>query len=267
MVLERLGGFDQSLKALTELTQQIAARPCSHTPYFNDDITAVSSSPAVISTPHEHPLEAVELDGGGELSYGYPAPLVLIRSLLKRVEDAVIHPGTDDNEQTQVADAVRGPNIQATLRHKLDQFPCTGPCPQSVVTTDHRPIATPPRLLVDTCVDGYLGNINTSIPIFDDATLRQAIEAHYEGNQAESYGAWAIILNNIVLLELGLQTQLAHASKIGSVSIFDDLIPKFMRNCDRAMANLDAYNSPCLVNIQALLTLVHNPFNHQTIMS
>ena len=134
----------------------------------------------MINPPHEDQLEAIELDGGGELSYGFPAPLVLIRSLLKRMEDAVTDRGLDENQQPRVALAVQEPNVQAILRQRIGQFPCIGPCPQSIVSTDHKPIATPPRLLVDSCVNGYMADINASIPIFDDASLHQAIDAHYE---------------------------------------------------------------------------------------
>jgi hypothetical protein len=118
------------------------------------------------------------------------------------------------------------------------------------------PITTPPRLMVNLFVDGYLKHINPRTPIFDDAGLHHAIDAHYSDERPQEGRVWALIINNIVLLELGLEIQAARASHSNSRGMNDDILPSFLRNCDRAINNLDAFMVPSLVNVQALMTLV-----------
>ncbi|KAL7619423.1 hypothetical protein AAE478_009962 [Parahypoxylon ruwenzoriense] len=281
VVLTRLSDVDHALGTLTELTRQIAARPCPHvthphstcppsydatllpTPRSLDFIHASTLDERRESTElftlDESLFETAEFDQGGKRLYGYPAPLVLIRSLLRQASDPLLEldkeKGNHDNGEAFVTRALQDPASRAALQQKLDAFPFNSPCRESVAAGDMNPVTTPPRLMVNLFVDGYLRNINTRTPIFNDDELHRAIEAHYSDMQPQGSSAWALIINNIVLLELGLEIQAANASHSNSRGMNDDILPSFLRNCDRAIRNLDAFMAPSLLNIQALMTL------------
>ncbi|KAJ2994102.1 hypothetical protein NUW58_g1649 [Xylaria curta] len=109
--------------------------------------------------------------------------------------------------------------------------------------------------MVNLLGDGYIRNINVRTPIFDDDELRRAIDAHYAGDEPQHSSAWALIINNIVLLELGLEIQTARSSHSSSRGMNDDIIPSFLKNCHRAIGNLDAFMTPSIAHVQALITL------------
>ncbi|KAI2637994.1 hypothetical protein GGS26DRAFT_546053 [Hypomontagnella submonticulosa] len=281
VVLKHLSDVDQALGTLTELTRQIAARPCPHTanphtvcppsneivplptpgsldfmlPSAADDDRA-SNDPLALNGPL---FETIEFDQGGERLYGYPAPLVLIKSLLRQATGALLESDKQgeslENGDSYITRALQDMSARATLQQKLDDFPFNVPCRESVSVSDANPVTTPPRLMVNLFVDGYLHNINTRTPIFDDVGLRRAIDAHYGDELPQESRAWALIINNIVLLELGLEIQAARASHSNSRGMNDDILPSFLRNCDRAIGNLEAFMGPSLVNVQALMTL------------
>ncbi|KAI0011633.1 hypothetical protein F4779DRAFT_192694 [Xylariaceae sp. FL0662B] len=280
-VLKHLNDVDQTLGTLTELTRQIAARPCAHAirpqsacPSSHDAIPLpvagpfdflqpsaqdggpVSTDPLAVNEPL---FETVQFDQGGQRLYGYPAPLVLIKSLLHQAIGPLLESnkqgGSPDLGETYIAHALQDPAARTTLQRKLDEFPFNSRCQESIAAGDTNPVTTPPRLMVNLFVDGYLRNINTRTPIFDDDALHRAIDAHYSDEQPQESRAWALIVNNIVLLELGLEIQAARASHSNSRGMNDDILPSFLRNCDRAIRDLDAFMVPSLVNVQALMTL------------
>ncbi|ETS77645.1 hypothetical protein PFICI_09707 [Pestalotiopsis fici W106-1] len=273
-VLQRLDQVDQTLATLTEFTRQLAARPCSHVANVaqpHDLVPLPSPEPINVDQPDtpvsvgplaskEPAFETVELDDGGERVYGYPAPLVLIKSLLRQTGSPLVE--SDEHgenhgsgRESYIAYALQDPRVRATLQKKLDEFPFQSRRPESTVTSDLNPITTPPRLMVNLFVDGYLKHINSRTPIFDDSELHRAIEAHYGDEQPQEGSAMALIINNIVLLEFGMELQAARASHSNSRGMNDDILPSFLKNCDRAIANLDAFMEPSLVNVQALMTL------------
>ncbi|KAI1382639.1 uncharacterized protein F4822DRAFT_440933 [Hypoxylon trugodes] len=280
VVLEHLNHVDEALGTLTELTRQIAARPCSHyipsnSTYLpgSDSIPIPSSGPLgpiQPNTPSElraltNPLvvnellsETVQFDQGGERLYGYPAPMVLIKSILHQAASPLLESckhKDGHNAEACITHVLENPTTRATLQRKLDDFPFNSQCRESVVVGDTNPITTPPRLMVNLFVDGYLRNINTRTPVFGEAELHRAIEAHYGDEQQRESSAWALIINNIVLLELGLEIQAARISHSNSRGMNDDILPSFLKNCDRAIRNLEAFTTPSLTNVQALMTL------------
>lgn len=93
------------------------------------------------------------------------------------------------SQNIPVATLLRDSSVQETWQQKLNQFPCGPPCPESRVVSDYNPITTPPRLLVGLFFDSYLRHINDRIPIFNEATLRHAIEAHYNGDNPDDNSA------------------------------------------------------------------------------
>ncbi|OTB02206.1 hypothetical protein M426DRAFT_13786 [Hypoxylon sp. CI-4A] len=269
-VVDRLDDIDRTLSTLTQLTQEISARanipPQIPTLYTSPDIQrsqtlSTSNYQALLpSTRQGRPRLAVEdsyshvtvkVEQGGERVYPYPAALALMKSLSKHMTQ-IVERGGETNGNTDMM--IRDPAVRSGLRQQLEGFPYPC-CTQPVITTDRAPITTPPRFILDLSIDNYLRNFNTSTPIFDDASLRQVIDLHYSGRPSDDNNAWALIFNNIVLLELGMETQVSRASNSVARNMNDDLFPSFLRNCDRALADLDSFACPSLVNIQALLTL------------
>ncbi|TGJ87328.1 hypothetical protein E0Z10_g1467 [Xylaria hypoxylon] len=203
--------------------------------------------------------ETMELDHGGERLYSYPAPLVLIKSLLRQVESLLADSDQQGDDHGsgggKVARKLQDPAARATLQRKLDDFPFILPHHEFVISSDMSPLTTPPRLMVNLFVDGYLRNINTRTPIFDDDDLRHAVDAHYSDKQLQDSRARALIINNIILLELSLEIKTGRASHSTSRVPNDDILPSFLRNCERAIGNLDAFKAPNIVSLQALMTL------------
>ncbi|KAI1387976.1 uncharacterized protein F4822DRAFT_298123 [Hypoxylon trugodes] len=270
-VLERLDGVDQTLSALTQLTQQIAARtyvptprPNAHTSCstesartsafsdYSSIIPSLQKDRSTIAVEDGCLHETVELEHGGERIYPYPAALALIKSLSRQLAQVLVE---RENEKDGEADIiVKNPALRAALRQQLESFPYSQ-CSQPVVTSDHRPITTPPRFLVDLFIHGFLRDFNSYTPIFDEADLRHATEIHYSDRSLSENNAWTLIFNNIVLLGLGLEAQVARAGHSDSMNMNYDMIPSFVRNCNRALADLESFTRPSLANVQALLTL------------
>ncbi|KAK7743289.1 hypothetical protein SLS53_004374 [Cytospora paraplurivora] len=171
-------------------------------------------------------------------------------------------------------------STRATMLRQLECFPFQGKCPQPAVSKDRRPVVAPPQLISRLFVDGFLRSINSRIPIFDEKSLRDAVDTYYSGishvpssvssaspsapvaGEVVTESPWAIIFTNISLLGLGLETHvtrwqgtLVGSSSISTSLLTDDLISSFLRNCDRALADLTPYTRPTLLHVQALLTL------------
>ncbi|KAI0898851.1 fungal-specific transcription factor domain-containing protein [Annulohypoxylon nitens] len=272
-VLERLDDVDQTLNTLTQLTQQIAAqtRPpspklSSRTPFLAQPTTTSSFSNYTAITPtnqrelsgptvdRERLHEIVELENGGERIYPYPAALALIKSLSRQLTQLLIE--DEDRINGSTAFISKDPTLQTALRRQLDEFP-NPRCQQPVATSDHKPVVSPPRFLVDLFVESFLRNFNIRTPIFDRASLHHAIDVYYSSNASGSLeeNAWALIFNNIVLLGLGLEAQASRAKLSDSRNTSEDIIPAFLGNFNRSLADLESFTRLSLVNVQALLTL------------
>ncbi|KAK9414689.1 putative Zn(2)-C6 fungal-type domain-containing protein [Seiridium unicorne] len=283
-VLERLNGVDQTLALLTQLTQQIAAKPHpldsrqqvppgspvsnptrplspnDDHPFLLDAFAGLPAGSQSVKDPNSEPIhETMELQFGGERIFGWPAAITLITSLSRKLA-AYVSPGNgghDTEEGGSIAPLdEQSSTVQVALRLHLENFPFTGLCHESsFVIGDSKPIISPPRLLVDYFVDSFLRNINNVIPIFDKFTLRSAIDEHYSGETPGENDPWALILNNIAALGLSLEVQTARTSQASSRSMNEDIMPLFLRNCDRALANLEPFMRPSQDNVQALITL------------
>lgn len=209
---------------------------------------------------HQPIGETVELDQCGERLYRYPAPMVLVESLFHQTNGLLLRSedlgDTLENDKPYTPRSRQDPTPRAIIQQRLDNYPCNPQWAELTATGDTGPVTTPPRLMANLFIDGYLRNFNARTPIFDEDELHRAIDAHYSDEQLHESRAWALIVNNIVLLELGLEIQTARASHSTSRVTNDEILPSFLRNCDRAIGNLDAFMTPSLVNLQALMTLV-----------
>ncbi|KAI1121424.1 hypothetical protein F5Y10DRAFT_256372 [Nemania abortiva] len=185
-----------------------------------------------------------------ELAFDSSASLSLIRGVAEQVSSLVTH---DDGKD--IPYELREVGLQVALQHLRSSFPFERPCPDPDVIDDNHPVSTPPRLMVDLFIESFLYNFNVPFPIFDEAELRHAVDAHYAAGQPIDNSPRALIFTNIVVLGLGLEAQAASVSKSHPKSMHHELMSSFLRNCDRAIANLDSFTRPSVVNIQALLTL------------
>ncbi|KAK8011945.1 hypothetical protein PG989_000205 [Apiospora arundinis] len=289
VVLKRLDHVDTTLAALTKFIHQVAARPgCAHHRNAHSASSFSVNDPVSLPTPElldfdhqpntpasseysvsEYPaFDTVESYEGGERIYGYPAPRVLIKALLRQAAAPMLEydgqqndggeshsNGNGGGETAYINGALKDPRVRATLQKKLDQFPFLSRRPEAAVISDMNPITTPPRLMCNLFIEGYLKHINPRMPIFDDAELHSAIDAHYSEEYPKENSAWALIINNIVLLELGLEIQATRVSHSNSRGMNDDILPSFLRNCDRAIGSLNTFMVPNLANVQALMTL------------
>ena len=207
--------------------------------YFHDD---------------DHPLQdslTRDRDHSGERTIDSPSSMSLIQGVAGQVSAMISQLNRKDN----LPGLVDG-GVQAALQHLRSSFPFEIPCPDPGVIDDSRPVSTPPRLMVDLFLDSFLCSFNPSFPIFDEVELRRAVDTHYAAEQPVDDSPWALVFTNIVLLGLGLESQVTSVSQSQSKSMHHELMSSFLRNCDRAIANLDSFTRPSMVNIQALLTLV-----------
>ncbi|KAK6084703.1 hypothetical protein SCUP515_01199 [Seiridium cupressi] len=239
-VLERLNGVDQTLALLTQLTQQIAAKPhpldsrqqvppgspvSSPTrplspndddPFLLDAFAGLPAESRSVNGPNSEPIhETMELQFGGERIFGWPAAITLITSLSRKLA-AYVSPGNGGHD-TEEGDSIT-------------------PLDEQFSTV-------------------FLRNINNVIPTFDKFTLRSAIDEHYSGEPPGENDPWALILNNIAALGLSLEVQAARNSQASFRSMNEDIMPLFLRNCDRALANLEPFMRPSQDNVQAFITL------------
>ncbi|KAF2973246.1 hypothetical protein GQX73_g242 [Xylaria multiplex] len=189
-------------------------------------------------------------DHVGERKIDSPASMSLIQGIAGQIS-GMINPHDGKDSPYVFRDA----GVQGALHHLRNLFPFEIPCPDPGIIDDNRPVTTPPRLMVDLFMDNFLCSFNTSFPIFDEAELRRAVDIHYAAEQPVDDSPWALIFTNVVVLGLGLEAQVASVSKSHPKSMHHELMSSFLRNCDRAIANLDAFTRPSIVNIQALMTL------------
>ncbi|KAI1656350.1 hypothetical protein F4813DRAFT_364070 [Daldinia decipiens] len=270
-VLERLDGVDQTLSALTKITEQLAARaftsnsnpppPTSSLPQPTQTSGNDEGSAILPSVQRDRPgrvaedrcrHETIRLGQGGERTYSYPAAIPLLVSLSKQLAQFLVERG---GQQDGDVDAiVKDPALRIALRRQLQNFPLPQ-CQQPVIASDHKPITAPPRFLLDLFVNNFLGNINIRFPIFEETLLYRAIDTYYSAESSSDSSAWTSIFNNIVLLGLGLEVQVAEATQSNTRNMNNDLLPSFLQNCDRALADLDPFTCPSIINVQVLIML------------
>ncbi|KAI0449731.1 hypothetical protein F5B21DRAFT_493383 [Xylaria acuta] len=187
---------------------------------------------------------------GGEHLSDSPASLALMQDIARQISAAILRNSGGDGPGES-----RAVGVQVALQHLRTSFPFEKPCPDLNIIDDSRPVSTPPRLMVDLFIESFLSGFNACFPIFDEAELRCAVDAHYAAEYPVDNSPWALIFTNIVILGLGREAQAANISRSHPKSMHHELTSSFIRNCDRAIANLDSFARPSVVNIQAILTL------------
>ncbi|KAI0977267.1 hypothetical protein F4678DRAFT_412343 [Xylaria arbuscula] len=244
------GTSPSTTAALASLRQTLQNSGQFAVPGANDAIFDFPDNEGCLSEDGHFLENRLTSEHRGERSIDSPASMSLIQGVAGQISSMMSHNDGKDNPY-----GLRDTNVHIALQHLRDSFPFERPGPDPGVIDDNRPVSTPPRLMVDLFIESFLCSFNTSFPIFEEAELRRAVDIHYAAEQPIDDSPWALIFTNIVVLGLGLEAQVANVSKSHPKSMHHELMSSFLRNCDRAIANLDSFTRPSLVNIQALLTL------------
>ncbi|KAI9152373.1 transcriptional regulatory protein [Paramyrothecium foliicola] len=282
VVLERLDHIDATLAALNQFVHQAGDQPCRQRKAGRPDSSSSSGNqvqvdptevdfdkqpdpPASIitSSPSSFVVsKTFESDEGGKLIYEYSAPFVLLKVLLRQASDSLLE-SEEQNEDydsrgkaSDMARALQTSQIRLALSSKLEEFPFESHCPEPAVAGNDKFTTTPLRFLYNQYVEGYMKHFNTRTPIFNNTELHDATVAYHDENMSKAHSAWALVLNNVVLLELGLQMRAGWASQLDFQGMDDDTLQSLLRNCDIAIGNLHTFTEPSLVNVQALMTLI-----------
>ncbi|KAJ2995624.1 hypothetical protein NUW58_g1221 [Xylaria curta] len=235
--------------ALTALRQGLHKRSQSIIPSVNDTLFDLPESEDYPSEDG-HFLQDRIIPDHQRRKFDSPASLALIQGVAGQISSMITHHNDKDGSHE-----FRDIGVRVALQHLRSSFPFESACPDPKVLDDNRPVSTPPRLMVDLFIESFLCSFNASLPIFDEAELRHAVDSHYAAEHPVENSPWALIFTNIVVLGLGLEAQAASVSKTHPKSMHHELMSSFLRNCDRAIANLDSFTIPSVINIQALLTL------------
>ncbi|GAP92990.2 putative C6 transcription factor [Rosellinia necatrix] len=219
-------------------------------PHSNDTIFDLPNNERGLTDSSYFPRESSTHNNGEQSIIGSPDSLTLIQGIAGQISGMLRH-----HDGREASHDVRDAGTRVALHRLRNSFPFDRPCHDSDVIDDGRPVSTPPRLMVDLFIESFLCSFNASFSIFDEEELRNAVDAHYAAEQPNDNSPWALIFTNIVVLGLGLEAQTASASRSHTKSMHHELMASFLRNCDRAIANLDSFTRPSIVNIQALLTL------------
>ncbi|KAL4867054.1 hypothetical protein BDV12DRAFT_171887 [Aspergillus spectabilis] len=184
-----------------------------------------------------------------------PAAFSLFRSLHRRLAASL--EGNSEEPRNLWALVAQHPNARQALTRQLEIFPFDGKCVVQPVTGDSQPVTVPPRGLVEGCVGDYLENINAYTPIFDKDGLKDKIAFYYDSPPCQQSLAQALTLSNIYLLSVTLERRVnrASGSEIRSSDDDVDTVRVLLKNCDRALQDLESFCRPGLENLESLLTL------------
>ena len=213
--------------------------------------------------------------GAAERLHGFTASIALFDATKKLLERLLAHRDEDmsgtnganganravakvDHQPPILANLYQqNPGIRTELRQSYEIYPFTAPWREADISGDGKPIASPPRSLLDASIDCFVNEINAANPVFEESRLRQTIEEHY-GGEADLKGeeARSLCFNNIILLTLTLKSKLARRMNTHVPGMEEDLLSSFLKNARRALSNLSRFFSPRMMNLQALVTLV-----------
>ena len=194
-------------------------------------------------------------DCGSEQYYGSTSALCLVLSS-RRVLGEILGANQAKRNGPVTALATKVTSLRTELQHLYDSFPFVNSCREPNFSSDGKAVSSPPRSFIDTVVDCFLSNINSTRPIFQESRLKSAIEHNDSGQVSESMEGRDLCFSNIILLTLDLKSRLARRSHSKGNGMDEDLLMSFWKNSQRAFGHLSTYLEPRLVNVQALATLV-----------
>ncbi|KAM3082781.1 hypothetical protein ACMFMF_002434 [Clarireedia jacksonii] len=146
----------------------------------------------------------------------------------------------------------RVPSARYTLRRLagLPQAAPTPSCPE--ITDDGKPMLLPSQALLEVTLDFYMREINAPLPVFERATLMQAINEQYALGSGNADIAWIVCFNCIVLLSLIAKL---YISPKGVLSKDEELMFLLLQNIQRFSSKLDSLLPPKVASVQAFLSL------------
>ena len=136
------------------------------------------------------------------------------------------------------------------------------------LSSDGLPLTLPPKGLLDALIEPYFSQINCILPIFRKEKVCEAVRKEYEVGTHKSNGAWLLCFNNMIVQTLearsfSSQTQSStddRSSSAYSSAMEVELLRPFLVNSRRGLVKLERFLEPKLVNVQALISMVGDPF-------
>ena len=136
-------------------------------------------------------------------------------------------------------------------------------------SSDGLPLALPPKGLLDALIEPYFSEISCILPIFRKEKVCEAIRKEYEANTHKTNGAWLLCFNNMIVQTLearSLSSQTRSSTDDWSIRAYSsaievELLRPFLVNSKRGLDRLERFLEPKLVNVQALISMVRNPFS------
>lgn len=137
------------------------------------------------------------------------------------------------------------------------------------LSSDGLPLALPTKGLLDALIEPYFSEINCILPIFRKQKVCEAIRKEYEANTHKTNGAWLLCFNSMIVQTLearSLSSQTRSSTDDWSIRAYSsaievELLRPFLINTKRGLDRLERFLEPKLVNVQALISMVRNPFS------
>lgn len=127
------------------------------------------------------------------------------------------------------------------------------------------PPKLPPKGLLDTSLETYFRQVNSTLPIFDEDSFYDSIRKNYEVGSDQANWAWIMCFNNVILqtFDARAASSSTKRSQNNASSPLDkeaNTLSPFLTNMRRAISKLDCFHQPSLVSVQALMSMVIYPF-------
>ncbi len=119
---------------------------------------------------------------------------------------------------------------------------------------DGRPLALPPRSLLDALAEPYFTHINPILPMFQKQEFLKKLAKNYKPGIDVDEGQ-VLCFNNIVLQALNMNVKQG-PTMAANDAMETELIKLFHANYRRGLSKLERLSNPSLVNVQALMSMV-----------
>ncbi|KAF5228430.1 hypothetical protein FAUST_11077 [Fusarium austroamericanum] len=127
---------------------------------------------------------------------------------------------------------------------------------------DESPPTAPPRAILDAMIEPYFAEVNPQLPIWTREQFSRMTTALEQSSSPEQDMAAIVCCNNLILMTMTVNSlrsrwsrsfQTKHTYEASSVD--SDITAGFLTNAKRAIKHIRLLLSPCLANVQALLSL------------
>ncbi|KID84202.1 Transcription factor, fungi [Metarhizium guizhouense ARSEF 977] len=128
--------------------------------------------------------------------------------------------------------------------------------------TDESLPTAPPSAILNAMIEPYFAAVNPHFPIWTKQQIQEMAATLEQSTSPERDAATMICCNNLILMTLtanslrsrwGKPLQTKHRRR--HLSVDSDITAGFLMNAKRAIKHVELLLSPCLVNVQALLSL------------